>query len=163
MGGVRHAIRSLAKARAFTLIAMVSLAVGIGANAAIFNLLNAVVLRQLATVEPERLVGLTTVDAKGRTSGFSYSTFEQLRAHTRTLSGMFAWQDLSVFTLEAEGSLFPGGALLAGEGFSATMPIRPVIGREHRTGRWRGRGTGLRLLAALFSQSPGRARQDHSH
>ncbi|SPE36676.1 exported hypothetical protein [Candidatus Sulfopaludibacter sp. SbA3] len=130
MGDLRYALRILLKAPGFTFVAIVSLAIGVGANTAIFSLLNAVALRPLATTAPDRLVGLATVDGAGHRAGFSYSNFEQIRSHQRTLSGMFAWQDLSVFTLEAEGSLFPGTALLASQDFSAAMPIHPVIGRS---------------------------------
>ncbi len=129
MPDLRYALRVLLKSPGFTCIALLSLALGIGANTAIFSLLNAVVLRPLATVQPERLVGLASIDARGQRHGFSYATYEQIRLHQRAFSALFAWSDNSVFTIEAEGSLFPGNALLAGEGFSATMPLRPALGR----------------------------------
>ena len=129
MSDLRYTVRVLLKSPGFTCIAVFSLALGIGANTAIFSLLNAVVLRPLATVQPERLVGLAGIDPRGQRHGFTYSTYEKMRAHQRAFSALFAWSDGSVLTFEAGGSLFPGTALLAGEGFTATMPLRPVLGR----------------------------------
>ncbi len=131
---LRHAAGSLLARPAFACIAIASLALGIGANTAIFSLWNAVSLRPLATRQPERLIGLSTIDARGRRAGFSYATFEKIRAHQSVLADLFAWQDASLFTLEAGGVLFPGTALLAGDGFPSVMPLRPVIGRTLAAG-----------------------------
>jgi hypothetical protein len=81
MGDGRYALRILLKAPGFTLIAVISLAFGVGANTAIFSLLNTVALRQLATEAPDRRVGLSSMDASGHRTGVTYSTFEQIRAH----------------------------------------------------------------------------------
>jgi hypothetical protein len=58
MAELRHAIRVFIKAPAFSAVAILSLALGIGANCAIFSLLNAVALRTLAAPQPHRLIGL---------------------------------------------------------------------------------------------------------
>ena len=107
---VRYACRVLQESPGFTAIAVLTLALGIGANTAIFSLINAVILRSLPVEHPEQLALLTdpaqggvAVDTTegGTRSILSYPEFEQLRAHNTVFSGMFAAQsqvsDLDVF------------------------------------------------------------------
>ena len=131
MSELRHALRVLLfKAPAFTAMAVVSLALGIGANAAIFSLLHAVLLRTLAAPDPQRLAGLSTVGHTGAPGKLSYSAFERIASHQRSFSGLFVWSDGAVRTIDADGVLFAGKVLLAGDGFAETMRMRPVIGRS---------------------------------
>ena len=97
MSELRHALRVLLfKAPAFTAMAVVSLALGIGANAAIFSLLHAVVLRTLAAPDPQRLAGLSTVGHTGAPGKLSYPAFERIASHQRSFSGLFVWSDSAV-------------------------------------------------------------------
>jgi predicted permease len=131
MSELRHALRVLLfKAPAFTAMAVVSLALGIGANAAIFSLLHAVVLRTLAAPDPQRLAGLSTVGHTGAPGKLSYPAFERIASHQRSFSGLFVWSDSAVRTIDADGVLFAGKVLLAGDGFAETMRMRPVMGRS---------------------------------
>src|SRR5260370_954478 len=86
---VRHALRGMRRAPTFTSIAVLSLALGIGANTAIFSLIDAVMLRLLPVERPEELVAFSIPSGRG-SYGFSYPLFEALRDHNQTLSGMFA-------------------------------------------------------------------------
>ena len=90
---LRYGLRTLAKNPSFTLVAVTTLALGIGANTAMFSLLNQVVLRLLPVKEPERLVIVReTGDHFGNSYGpntISWPMFEDLRDHNQVFSGMF--------------------------------------------------------------------------
>jgi hypothetical protein len=94
---LRYAFRTLRKSGGFTATAILTLALGIGANTAIFQLLDAVRLRSLPVSTPQ---SLALVQIKGGNHGFgisnretslTYQLFEQLRAHQEVFSGIFAW------------------------------------------------------------------------
>jgi predicted permease len=88
---LRYGLRTLRKSPGFTAVAVLSIALGIGANTAIFSLLDPILLRLLPVKNPERLVVLNTVDQRGDVSDrFSYPMFERLRVHTQVFSGVLA-------------------------------------------------------------------------
>src|SRR6202451_1327360 len=99
---LRFAARILTKSPGFALVAILSLALGIGANTAIFSLIDAVMLKMLPVEHPEQLVLLTdpsdrgvSVDTteRGVRERMSYPEFEELRANNKVFSGMFAAQN----------------------------------------------------------------------
>src|SRR5207245_2319756 len=97
---VRYPVRSLLKHPAFTLVSVITLALGIGANTAIFTVLNAVMLRALPVKDPEQLVFLSNPDRHGVNGGqetgtrflFAFHEFEWLRDHNQVFSEVFAVQ-----------------------------------------------------------------------
>ncbi|HEY7216273.1 MAG TPA: ABC transporter permease [Thermoanaerobaculia bacterium] len=94
---LRYALRSLRLAPAFTLVAALSLALGIGANTAIFSLLDALLLRQLPVQAPERLAAVGDPSRTGgksegsiRADVFSVPLYRELRDRNQVFSGLFA-------------------------------------------------------------------------
>src|SRR5215471_19082378 len=89
MQDVRYALRGLRKSLGFSIVAVLSLALGIGATTAVFSVLNAVVLRPLPVLQPERLV-LIKPELRGKRFTLFNPLFEELRRNQESLSGMFA-------------------------------------------------------------------------
>jgi putative ABC transport system permease protein len=101
---VRYGLRMLAKNPGFTLVAILTLALGIGANTAIFSVINAVLLRPLPFSEADRLVDIRGIDTRTneKSRPLSYPDFADLRAQTRTLESAAAY-DTTTFTLTESG------------------------------------------------------------
>ena len=82
---VRFAARLLVKDRWFTLAAATALALGIGANAAVFTFVNAVLLRGLPFDNPDKIISLGVMNARGRRNAVSYPEFSDWREQTQTI------------------------------------------------------------------------------
>ncbi len=143
---LRYAVRTLLKSPGFLLVAVLSLALGIGANSAIFAVINAVMLRTLPVANPERLALLTDPGASGTNvetteNGerrmLSYPEFDRLRAGNSVFQGMFAAMSAPATLDVAEsggGDQHPAGTakarvqLVSGEFFDV-LGVRAAIGR----------------------------------
>jgi putative ABC transport system permease protein len=89
---LRYGVRALRKKPAFTLVAISTLALGIGVNAALFSVFNAFVLKPLPLKDPDKLVSFEGTTAQGeRRRLFSYRDYLDYRDQTRTLSNVVAW------------------------------------------------------------------------
>ena len=134
---VRFAIRTLRKSWGFALTAILTLALGIGANTAIFQLVDAVRLRSLPVADPWMLAG---VRVKSGTRGFgitagdydtmlSYPMWQQIRLHQQSFSGVFAWSPSSWISM-GEGAQERRAQTLwaSGEMFSV-LGVAPIRGR----------------------------------
>ncbi len=126
---LRYAGRRLIQAPGFTLMAVGSLALGIGANTAIFSLVNAILLRELPFRAPEELVNIYTAYPDYHYNPFSYPDFEDVRDQTEEVfSGVTASQ-LLLIQIDRDG----GVENLAGE--AVTGNTFTLLGMEAEVGR----------------------------
>ena len=124
---VRYALRALRASPAFSLVAILSLGLGIGANTAIFSLINAVVLRSLPVVHPDELVQLT-LGADDRQGIFTNPIWEQIRDRQDVFSGVFAYGNSS-FNLASGGEVRHARGVSVSGDFFSTLGVQPAAGR----------------------------------
>ena len=133
---IRHGGRLLRRSPGFFAVATLSLALGIGANTAIFQLLDAVRLRLLPVPHPEQLAELQIAENEhccsgnfsDRFSNLTYAQWEQIRSHQQAFSGIFAWGDQE-FNLASGGDVrFAQGLWVSGDYFK-TLGVQPLMGR----------------------------------
>jgi len=134
---VRYGARQLLNQRGFTAVAVLTLALGIGANVAIFNTLDALLLKELPVTHPEEIYQVLS-DRDGN-SIFSNPLWEQVRDRQTVFSGVFAWST-PTFNLARGGEVRNARGLWASGEFFSTLGVRPQIGRlltaadDHRDG-----------------------------
>ena len=128
---VRFAFRMLAKNRWFTAIAVITLALGIGANTAIFTVVNAVLLKPLPYAEPDRIVLLTRQFPQGESSSNSIPKFMVWRAHNHSFSAM-ALYDFSgpVMTLGVSEPPRQIHGMHVSSGYFPVFGVAPILGRS---------------------------------
>jgi predicted permease len=120
---LQYAIRVLRKTPVFTTAAVLALALGIGANSAIFSILHALVLRSLPVSDPERLVVVT----RNETVSSPYPLFVELRDHSQTLEGVFAFRTASMRLTKDGETERVTGVLVSGTYFDV-LGLSPSIG-----------------------------------
>ena len=129
---IRYGARSLLKDKAFTTLAVLTLALGIGANTAIFSLVDVVLLKQLPVKDPERLIALDSFNQRDEQHNFSHPIFEQLRSRTPVFSGIFAASDwttgLEMTTASSGQPERPEVQFVSGEYFEV-LGVNAVVGR----------------------------------
>ena len=126
---LRYAIRMMRRTPGFTTVAVLSLALGIGANTAIFSLVDALMLRRLPVRRPDQLVELLTRSGADRWNAFSWPTYLQLRDTNTVFSGLIAAPTDS-FHIRAEGrdpERVEGG-FVSGN-FYDVLGVHPALGR----------------------------------
>jgi predicted permease len=136
---VLYALRQFVRNPLLTIIAISSLAIGIGANTAIFSVMDAALLKSLPVANPQELVMFTDPNASGVTTGLNtgerhlmtYAEFVQLRDHATTLSGMFATEaDLNRWHVRiAGGPTAEARARLVSEEYFSVLGLQPALGR----------------------------------
>jgi predicted permease len=130
MRNFRYAARTLAKSPGFTLVAIVTLALGIGANTAIFSVANALLLRPLPYAHPDRLVLVYAVkaDAPFAIQPFSYLRLTFLNEKSRAFAGFAAFTN-ETFNLTGTGDPEQLSAARVSWNFFNVLGVSPAIGR----------------------------------
>jgi predicted permease len=124
---LRYGLRMLLKNPGFTTIAVLTLALGIGANTAIFTLLDKVLIRPLPVERPNQLVTFVE-DAAGTPGAFSYPLYTELRDRNDVLSGVVAYHQKPFSLSDDSVTERVIGQIVSGNYF-ATLGVRPALGR----------------------------------
>ena len=141
---LRYAARSLRKSPGFAVVAVLTLALGIGANTAIFSVIHSVLLSTLPVRDPQQLVFLTHPDEQGLEIGFgdgdrdfvTYPEFQQLERDNPVFSGLLAASNFASripVELQTAGSAAPARISLVSGSYFSVLGVTPVLGRAFGT------------------------------
>jgi putative ABC transport system permease protein len=125
---LRYAIRTLGRNPGFTSAAVLSLAIGIGANTALFTLIDTVMWKLLPVRDPETLLALGQQYRTRLSNGFTYQQYELIRDHTQVMD-LAAYSGVRL-NVTIDGTIEPtvNGALVTGDYFPL-LGVRPAVGR----------------------------------
>jgi predicted permease len=134
---LRYTFRSLSRDRGFTLVAILILALGIGANIAVFSVVNTLLLRPLPFQDAERLVWIAPPPTKCGLSCATYSTdaYDEFRMYSRTfqdVTGYFAFSSPGNLSLNRGGAPIPATSIDVIANFFQVLGVQPAMGRAFR-------------------------------
>jgi predicted permease len=130
---VRYAVRTLGNSPGFTAVAVLSLALAIGANTSIFSIVNGLLLRALPVTAPEQLAMVSTnrAVADGYPAGWNYAVWDQIRQHSAPVGRAVAWTVMpSRLDLAESGEADPVDGLFVSANFFDELGVVPLIGRS---------------------------------
>jgi predicted permease len=131
---VRYGLRMLVKAPGFTTVAVLTLALGIGANIAVFSVVNTILLRPLPFHEPQQLIRIARADGRSGESSLTYSVdaYEEFREQNRSfqdVTGYYAFSASDNYKLTRRGEPLPATGISVAGSFFQTLGIQPALGR----------------------------------
>ena len=134
---IRFGLRTLAKTPRFTAVAVLTLALGIGANVAVFSVVNTILLRPLPFPKPQQLVRIVSKDPAGGESNMTYSAdameeYQQRNRSFQEVSGYFAFSGPDNLKLTGRDQPQAVTGLMVAGNFFHTLGIEPVLGRTFR-------------------------------
>ena len=139
---LRYGLRTLRKNRGFAAVAIMTLGLGIGANTAIFSLVESVLLQPIPAKDPTRLVALYTSGPHGAGySSTSYPDYEYYRDHTNVFSGVMAYARIRVSWTHGGEADFPWTEIVS-ENYFTVLGVKPFMGRLFLSPGDAGRGAG---------------------
>jgi predicted permease len=126
---LRFSTRMLAKNPGFTLVAVITLALGIGANTAIFSLIDSVLLKLLPVKDPAQLVTLANTTGAGEKGHpFSYPLYQDLRERNQVFAGILAYSGVAL-NLSGNGQKERVAGQLVSGNFFSVLGVQPLLGR----------------------------------
>ena len=125
---VRYAVRSLLRTPAFTFASLATLALGIGANTAIFSVVDAVLLRPMPYPHPDRIVQLVRRTESGESLGHTGLRYLFFREHLQSFDALAAWRGLTGFNLTTGDSAEYVKAMPVSKEFFDVFGVRPLYG-----------------------------------
>jgi predicted permease len=133
----KYTVRTLSRDRGFTIVAVLILALGIGANIAVFSVVNTLLLRPLPFPNAQQLVRIVEKDPKAGESSKTYTAdatqdFQQQNRSFQSVSGYFAFTGPNNFKLFGNSQPVPATGMLVAEGFFETLGVEPSAGRLFR-------------------------------
>ena len=132
---LRYTLRTLKKDRSFTIIAVLILALGIGANIAVFSVINTLLLKPLAFPNSQQLVWFTANHGEGGLSAVTYnvSSYEEFRRHNQSFQEVTSYQAFwgsSEFNMTWKGEPQHVQAVMVADNFFKTLGVQPELGRS---------------------------------
>ena len=126
----RYAMRMFGRTPGFTVVVVMTLALGIGANTAVYSLINAALLKMLPVRDPQQLLQFSRIDPVfGPNDYFSYPEFQLFQHETQAFSGLFAFANLNGVNVEVNGhGETANGQVVSGNYFS-TLGVGAILGR----------------------------------
>jgi putative ABC transport system permease protein len=152
MSDLRLALRALRATPIVTLVAVLSLALGIGANTAIFSIVNSLLLRALPVVEPERLAIITGGGSPAQS--YPYATWEEIRNRSGAFEGVCAWWTTQ-FNIAQGGEMRMVDGIYASGEFFNTLRVPALLGRTFTAAddvRGGGRDGAVAVISYAFWQ-----------
>jgi len=125
-----YSARMLLKRRGFALVAVITLALGIGANTAIFSLVRGVLLRPLPFNESERLIGIRESKVgEGHNNPMAFRTFAEIRDKAQTIESIAAYMNSNPTIEQADGTVSVQGSRVSHSYFKV-LGVNPILGRD---------------------------------
>jgi predicted permease len=154
---LRYAVRTLRRDPGFAFVAVLMLGLGIGANAAVFSVVNEILLRPLPFEDPQRLVWIEQTKGRSGLSSLTYSVdaYEGFRARNRSFEDVTAYFPFSSrdnYRLGGHGDPLPLTAMSVVGNFFQVLGVKPAIGRGFTPDETRRGGRAAVLLAYPFWQ-----------
>jgi predicted permease len=148
---LRYAFRQMAMAPLFAAVAVLTLALGIGANSAIFSVLNALLLRPLPYANPEQLLLISGQNKESAATGgwLSWTRFEMVRDHSRSFTGLAAFTS-ETFNLTGHGDPEQVPAARVSWNFFQVLGVKPALGRSFREAEDKLGGDNVILLSDAY-------------
>jgi predicted permease len=125
---VRFALRTLRKNLGFTFAALLTLALGIGANAAIYTIIDAVLLHPIPFAHPDRLVAMYQKTGRSEKNSIPYLNFLEWQKQTQTFESIAGWRS-DGFALTGRGAPEELMGMMVSENFFSVLRVEPLLGR----------------------------------